>query len=244
VGRLLVSVRGANEAIEAARGGAHIADVEHPSSALGTPYPLNIKAVRDALDEAGFPDLPISTNIGEEQHIRSSACQAALGVAVAGANYVKCGLAGLSPKAAAYLGRNLVRSVKEWRPECKVYPAVFPEEEFAAVFDPLTDGPTLVEEIDCDGLLIDTFRKDIGKGLLDYYNLNALSQLVKGLHDIGKETWLAGSVIAEELPGLWDIGVDVICLRGAACSTARGDGRFGEIEPSIVAQLVATMPTH
>jgi hypothetical protein len=40
--RLLVSVRGPNEAVAAAKGGAHIADVEFPGSALGTPYPLNI----------------------------------------------------------------------------------------------------------------------------------------------------------------------------------------------------------
>ena len=93
MGCLLVSVRGPVEAVAAARGGAHIADVEHPGSALGTPYPLNIKAVREALDAAGFSDLPLSTNIGEDQPVRSSACQAALGVAIAGANYVKCGLA-------------------------------------------------------------------------------------------------------------------------------------------------------
>lgn len=40
MGRLLVSVRGPNEAVEAAKGGAHIADVEFPGSALGTLYPF------------------------------------------------------------------------------------------------------------------------------------------------------------------------------------------------------------
>ena len=45
MGKLLVSVRGPDEATEAAKGGAHIADVEYPGSALGTPYPLNIKTV-------------------------------------------------------------------------------------------------------------------------------------------------------------------------------------------------------
>src|SRR5687768_16435437 len=116
MGRLLVSVRGPVEAVAAARGGAHIADVEHPGSALGTPYPLNIKAVRDHLNVEGFETIPISTNIGEEQRVRSTACQAALGVAVAGADYVKCGFAGLELKAAIYLGRNLVRTVKAWCP--------------------------------------------------------------------------------------------------------------------------------
>ena len=45
--RLLVSVRGPNEAVAAAKGSAHIADVEYPASALGIPYPLNIKTVRE-----------------------------------------------------------------------------------------------------------------------------------------------------------------------------------------------------
>ena len=126
MGRLLVSVRGPDEAVAAAKGGAHIADLEYPGSALGTPYPLNIKAVRQRLDAEGFAKIPISTNIGEDQPVRSTACQAALGVAVAGADYVKCGFAGLDPKAASYVGRNLVRTVKEWCPGRKVYPAFSP----------------------------------------------------------------------------------------------------------------------
>lgn len=63
MGRLLVSVRGPVEAVAAAKGGAHIADVEYPRSALGTPYPLNIKAVRQRLDAEGFAEMPISTNM-------------------------------------------------------------------------------------------------------------------------------------------------------------------------------------
>jgi (5-formylfuran-3-yl)methyl phosphate synthase len=243
MGRLLVSVRGPVEALAAAKGGAHIADVEHPSSALGTPYPLNIKAVRDTLDAEGYPDFPISTNIGEEQRVRSSACQAALGVAVAGANYVKCGFAGLDPKAATYLGRNLVRTLEEWRPDCEMYPAVFPEEEFAMSFNPLSDGPKLVEEIECAGLLIDTFQKDIGVGLLDHYTLDQLQDFVEDLHSLSREAWLAGSITEEQLPSLWNTGVDVICVRNAACERRAGEGRFGEVTAPRVRTLVATLDT-
>ena len=241
MGRLLVSVRGPNEAVAAAEGGAHIADVEYPASALGTPYPLNIRAVRQRLDDAGFKGMPISTNIGEEQSVRGTACQAALGVAVAGADYIKFGLAGYNLKSAIYLGGNLVRTVREWFPKCKVYPAVFPEEEFAACLDPLTEGPELVEAIGCDGLLIDTFDKNIGKGLLDYYTLDALSKFVGHLHGIGKEAWLAGGITKNELAPLWQTSADVICVRGAACTPVDGDARFGEVKPVIVAELVGTL---
>lgn len=241
MGRLLVSVRGPVEAVAAARGGAHIADVEHPSSALGTPYPLNIKAVREALDAEGFGDLPISTNIGEEQRIRSTACQAALGVALAGADYIKCGFAGLDLKTAVYLGRNLVRTVREWFPDKKVYPAVFPEQEFTISFDPLADGPKLVEEIDCDGLLIDTYYKDIGKGLLDYYNLGQLGQFVADLRAIGKEAWIAGSIAEDEMRELWSAAVDVICVRGAACANPGSYDRFGDVTADAVDALLSTL---
>ena len=238
----MVSVRGPNEALAAAEGGAHIADVEYPASALGTPYPLNIKAVRQRLDEAGFNDMPISTNIGEEQPMQSASCQAALGVALAGADYIKFGLAGFNLKAAVYLGRNLVRTVREWFPKCKVYPAVFPEEEFSACLDPLAEGAKLVEEIDCDGLLIDTFRKDIGKGLLDYYDLDQLTAFVADLHSRRKEAWVAGSIAKNDLSALWRTAVDVVCVRAAACQPIDGGSRFGDVQALIVEGLLATIP--
>jgi uncharacterized protein (UPF0264 family) len=241
MGRLLVSVRGPEEAISAAKGGAHIADVEHPGSALGTPYPLNIKAVRNKLNREGFKNIPISTNIGEEQANRGTACQAALGVAIAGSNYVKFGLAGLNLKAAAYLGRSIVRSVKEWCPKAKLYPAVFPDEEFSISLNPLKEGPKLVKRIKADGLLIDTYNKNIGKGLLDYYNINQLTQLVTDLHAIGKEAWLAGSISEEQLKKVWKTGVDVICIREAACKKMVGEGRFGKVSKIIVNKLVKTI---
>jgi len=57
--RLLVSIRGKKEALSAVKGGAHIADVEYPASALGTPYPLNIHMVRNALPKT----IAVSTKI-------------------------------------------------------------------------------------------------------------------------------------------------------------------------------------
>jgi len=56
-----------------------MSNIQIPRLAL---YSLNIKAFRDRLDQEGLKDIPISINIGEEQRERSSACQAALGVAI------------------------------------------------------------------------------------------------------------------------------------------------------------------
>ncbi|MFA5182158.1 MAG: (5-formylfuran-3-yl)methyl phosphate synthase [Syntrophales bacterium] len=233
--RLLISTRGPKEALEAVRGGAHIADAEYPASALGTPYPLNINSIRNSLDKAGYQKIPVSTNIGELQTNRSAACQAALGVATAGADIIKCGLAEMTFDAAEYLGNSLVRTVKKFYPRKKVIPAVFIDDEMQKYFKPFKEGISLINRIKSDGLLVDTFNKSIGKGLLDYCGVEDIADFTKQCHEVGKEAWIAGSIIIEELPQLWETGVDVICIRGAACEQ-RGNGRFGEVKANIVAK--------
>jgi uncharacterized protein (UPF0264 family) len=123
--KLLVSVRGKNEALEAYRGGAHILDAEYPGSALGTPYPLNIMTIRANLPR----DIPVSTNIGEKQIVWSTASQAALGVALAGADIIKVGLADLNFKDAAYVMRNVVRNVNNWFPPKVLIPTFFADSD-------------------------------------------------------------------------------------------------------------------
>jgi len=239
--RLLVSVRGPAEAVEAAKGGAGIADVEFPASALGTPYPLNILGVRERLRSGGFRRVHVSTNIGERQAARATACQAALGVATAGADLIKFGLAELSLDAAVYLAESVVRTVRQWHPRKKLYPAVFVDEEMGRFFDPFVDGVKLTHAIRADGLLVDTFHKNLGKGLLDYCSVKEIGKLVASLHRRGCEAWIAGSLTEQELPPLWRTGVDVICVRGAACDESAGLGRFGAVSRGRVQRLVATI---
>lgn len=237
--RLLISVRGKKEALAAVRGGAHIADVEYPASALGTPYPLNIRAVRNALPRS----VAVATNIGEEQTGRSTACQAALGVALAGADIVKLGLAKMSLGEAKEFGPALVRTVQKWFPKKQCIPALFADERLAKWYiDPIKDGPDLAKHMKADGLLVDTFDKSSGLGLLDYYNLKDIRRFVKKCHDRKLEAWLAGSITKEELYDLWKTGADVICVRGVACKKGTGPGRFGEVDTNLVKELVATIP--
>lgn len=240
--RLLVSVRGPREALEAAEGGAAIADVEYPASALGTPYPLNVRAVRERLNSKGHRRVLLSTNIGEEQSLRATACQAALGIATAGADLIKFGLAELSLDAAVYLGKTLVRTVRRWYPRKELYPAVFVDEDMQRFFNPLLEGPKLVEAIGANGLLLDTFNKSVGKGLLDFVKPAEVARLARALHRGGRALWVAGSITSEEFAQLWDTGLDVICVRGAACTPGKGSERFGVVRERIVRQLVSTMP--
>ena len=237
--RLLVSIRGKKEALAAVKGGAHIADVEFPASALGTPYPLNIRMVRNAIPK----NIAVATNIGEEQAGRSSACQAALGVALAGADIVKLGLAKMSLSEAKEFGPTLVRTVKKWFPRKQCVPALFADERLARWYiDPIKQGPELAAHMKADGLLIDTFDKTIGMRLMDYYSISDIKKFVQNCHDRNLEAWLAGSIDKDELLDLWEANVDVICVRGAACKKGTGPGRFGEVDTNLVKELVGTIP--
>jgi len=240
--RLLVSVRGPKEALVAARAGAHIADVEFPASALGTPYPLNISTVRKRLNGTGFRRVAVSTNIGERQITRATACQAALGVATAGADLIKFGLAELTLEAAVYLGRNIVRSVRKWFPDRGLYPAVFVDDEMCRFLDPIEDGPALARAINSDGVLIDTYDKNVGQGLLDYVSIPDIKRFTRALHRQRREAWVAGSITTAEIGELWSAGVDVVCVRGAACEPDRATGRFGKVTEERVRELMSTVP--
>jgi hypothetical protein len=168
-----------------------------------------------------------------------------VGVAAAGADFIKFGLAEQSPEAAIYLAANIVRSVRKLVPQRKkLYPAVFVDEDMSRFFDPLRDATRLVRESGADGLLVDTFNKAIGKGLLDYWSLADVRRFVRAMHSLKKEAWIAGSITKDELPSLWSTGVDVICVRGAACEPAKGSGRFGHVTTAIVRELIATMPSN
>jgi uncharacterized protein (UPF0264 family) len=237
--RLLVGVRGKTEALAAVQGGAHIVDVEYPAAALGTPYPLNILAVRENVPSW----VPVATNIGGEQLSRSTACQAALGVALAGADIVKLGLARMPLGEAQEFGPALVRTVKKWFPAKRCIPVLFADERLARWYiDPIHDGPELAAHMKADGLLVDTYDKGIGMGLLDYYKMRHIEDFIARCHDKGLDAWVGGSITKEELPELWAAQVDAVCVRGAACKPGTGPGRFGEISEAIVRELVATIP--
>jgi uncharacterized protein (UPF0264 family) len=174
--------------------------------------------------------------------VRASACQAALGVACAGADLIKFGLAEQSLEGAIYLADSIVRTVRQLAPRGKkLYPAVFVDEDMCRFFKPFKHSIELAKECKADGILIDTFNKLIGKGLLDYCDVHQIADLVRTIHRHKKELWIAGSITREELPDLWATGVDVICVRGAACEST-GKGRFGKVKSEIVRELVKTIP--
>lgn len=50
-----------------------------------------------------------------------------------------------------------------------------------------------------------------------------------------QKAWIVGSISNDQMPSLWKTGVDVICVRGAACET--GTGRQGKVSAKKIADL-------
>jgi hypothetical protein len=233
--RLLVSVRGKNDTIEAVKGGAHIIDAEYPGSALGTCYPANIFAIRKYTPD----NCQVSTNIGEKQFVWSTAGQAAVGVAYAGADIIKVGLGDLSETKAKTVMRNVAHQIRFFfkdNPK-KIITTLFADEDLRKVLDPVTKGWTVSVAAKADGVLIDTFDKDCGKGLLDWMSLKEVKTFVKNCHKNKQEAWIAGSISKDQMTSLWKTGVDVICVRGAACES--GTGRQGKVSAKKIADLIS-----
>lgn len=219
------------------KGGAHIIDAEYPGSALGTCYPANIATIRKYTPN----DRQVSTNIGEKQFVWSTAGQAAVGVAFAGADVVKVGLGDLSETKAKKVMRNVAHQVRFFfkKTPKKLITTLFADEDLRKVLDPVTRGWAVTVAARADGVLIDTFDKECGKGLLDWLSLGEIKSFVKNCHKNKQEAWLAGSITKDQMPALWKTGVDVICVRGAACET--GIGRQGKVSATKVARLIGTI---
>ncbi len=237
--RLLVSVRGKNDAIEAVKGGAHIIDAEYPGSALGTCYPANIHTIRGVTPANRL----VSTNIGEKQFVWSTAGQAAVGVAFAGADIVKVGLAELKEADAKKVMRDVVKQVNFFfkkKPKMTIT-TLFADKKLRNILDPISEGWKVSVYAKSDGVLIDTFDKNCGKGLLDWMSLKEIKTFVNNCHKNKQEAWIAGSIIEKQMPALWKTGVNVICVRGAACET--GSGRQGKVSEKQVRHLIRTSPS-
>ena len=70
-----------------------------------------------------------------------------------------------------------------------------------------------------------------------------IKKFVTKCHNSNMEAWIAGSITISELPILWNTGVDVICIRGAATISYCSNDRFGNVKACIVKRLVSTIPS-
>ena len=233
--KLLISPKNETEALEAIAGGADIIDVKNPKEGpLGANFPCVIKRIRQITPA----NIEVSCTLGEAPNLPGSMALAALGAATTGVNYIKVGLYGLkTPEEAVHLMRNITKAAKEYNPLIKVVASGYADAARISTVDPLL-VPKIAHEAQADIAMLDTAIKD-GKSLFNFLTETQLQQFVGTAHNYGLRAALAGSLQKEDLPAVCALGVDVVGLRGAACTlNDRVNGQITREKVQELAEIV------
>lgn len=228
--KLLVSPINKEEAIIASNGGADIVDVKNPKEgSLGANFPWVIKEVKEAVNGRQ----PISATIGDFNYKPGTASLAALGAAVAGADYIKVGLYDIQTEAQALeLLSRIIQAVKGYDSAKKVVASGYSDYKRINSISPML-LPAVAAEAGADVVMVDTGIKD-GKSTFEFMDEKELTRFTELGHEHGLEVALAGSLKFEDLQVLERIDPDIIGVRGMVC----GGDRNTAIRQELVEKLV------
>ncbi len=228
--KLLVSPINVEEANVSRLGGADIIDVKNPKEgSLGANFPWIIKAVKKA---AG--SVPVSATIGDFNYKPGTASLAALGAAVAGAEYIKVGLYDIQTREQAMdMLANIVRSVKDYDKNKKVVASGYSDYRRINSISPL-ELPSIGAKAGVDVVMMDTGIKD-GRSTFEFLSEDELTEFVSKARSLGLKTALAGTIKFEDIPALKRISPDIIGVRGCVC----GGDRHSVIKQELVTRLKA-----
>jgi uncharacterized protein (UPF0264 family) len=226
--KLLVSPINVEEAKICKRGGADIIDVKNPKEgSLGANFPWMIKAVTKV---AG--SIPVSATIGDFNYKPGTASLAALGAAVAGAEYIKVGLYDIQTREQALdMLLNIVRSVKGFDKNKKVVGSGYSDYQRINSISPF-ELPSIGAKAGVDVVMMDTGIKD-GRSTFEFLTEQELRQFVISAKSHGLETAIAGTIKFEDIPSLKRIQPDIIGVRGCVC----GGDRNSSIKKELVERL-------
>ncbi len=226
--KLLVSPINVEEANICKLGGADIIDVKNPKEgSLGANFPWMISAVKKA---AG--SIPVSATIGDFNYKPGTASLAALGAAVAGAEYIKVGLYDIKTREQAKeMLLNIVRSVKNYNKYKKVVASGYSDYRRINSISPF-ELPSIGAEAGVDVVMIDTGIKD-GRSTFEFLTEGEISEFVSSAKSSGLKTAIAGTIKFEDIQSLKRISPDIIGVRGCVC----GGDRNSTIKRELVERL-------
>lgn len=227
--RLLVSPMNVIEARSALLGGADILDVKNPKEgSLGANFPWAIRAVVDLANGR----VPVSATIGDLDFKPGTASLAALGAAVAGADYIKAGLLGVkTPEQAEEMLQGIVRSVKDYDPAKKVVASGYSDYLRAGSISPML-LPEAAAKAGADVVMVDTAIKD-GRPTFDFMGEQDLARFIALGHTNGLQVALAGSIGFAHLGLLRRLDPDIIGVRGIVC----GGDRKAAVQKELVEKV-------
>lgn len=234
---LLISPINTEEAHEAIEGGADIIDVKNPKEgSLGANFPWVIKNVREMTPK----DMLVSATLGDVPYKPGTVSLAALGASVSGADYIKVGLYGTKNyEEALEVMKNVVKTVNDYNEDAIVVASGYADAHRVGAVDPM-EIPKVAADSGADLAMVDTAVKD-GKTLFDFMDEEKITQFNDAIHDYGLKSALAGSVKKDQLQSLYNLGTDVVGIRGAAC--VGGDRNSGKIHRSAVMELKKMIDT-
>ncbi|RJS75404.1 (5-formylfuran-3-yl)methyl phosphate synthase [Methanophagales archaeon] len=227
--KLLVSPKDMEEAKAVIRGNADIIDVKNPKEgSLGANFPWIIKSIRALVEKEKGNGMKISAAIGDFDYKPGTASLAALGAAVAGAEYIKVGLHKIKTKQEAIdLLTGVVKAVKDFAPTKKVVSAFYADYKRINSISPF-EITAIGAEVEIDVAMIDTGIKD-GKSTLEFLSEEELKTFVLESKALGLLTALAGSLKFEDVSAIKEIGPDIIGVRGMVCGGNREDSVRAEL---------------
>ncbi|MHB8969327.1 MAG: (5-formylfuran-3-yl)methyl phosphate synthase [Pirellulaceae bacterium] len=228
---LLVSVRDADEATAALRGGAALIDVKEPRhGSLGR---ATAEQWRDVSRQVAG-QVPVSVACGELVEFATRDPVAALPDAPEA--YVKCGLAGCGGLAdwpqrwAAWL---------EQLPPAMRPVAVAYADWNRALAPPPEQICEWAVRLGCRAMLWDTHTKD-GSCLFDHLTGPELIRMTQGARQQGMLVVLAGSLTLGRLPEVMSLAPDYVAVRGAVCV---GD-REGVVREHLVERFASAVEDY
>ena len=215
--KLLVSPTNVEEAIISEKGGADIIDVKNPKEgSLGANFPWVISEIRSHVKK------PLSATIGDFNYKPGTASLAALGAAVAGAQYIKVGLYDIHSEAEAYdVLSSVARSVKSYDAKRIVVASAYSDYSRIGSIKPSL-LPAIAKKAGCDVVMVDTGIKD-GKSTFDFMDDDELLSFVGLAHDHGLQCALAGSIKFKDIDPILKMEPDIIGVRGIVCGGDRSE---------------------
>jgi uncharacterized protein (UPF0264 family) len=221
---MLASVTNEREARLVASLGADIIDAKDPSAgALGALAPDVVTAIRAAVPT----HIPMSATIGDPVDDIDATIAAMMKTAAAGADIVKVGLSGRSGAAQvidAVSGLDLGGA--------QVVGVLLADDGIEL------DLVAPAGAAGFAGLMLDTADKRRG-ALPDMQTRDALRRFVAAVHAAGMFAGLAGSLRAEHVSELLQLGPDVLGFRGGLC---RQGERTSEIDADAVRRVRSIIP--
>ena len=229
--KLLVTPTDEKDAINAVNGGADIIDVKNPvEGSLGAALPMLIHKIRTAVPN----EVPVSAALGDVPFLPGTVAQAALGAAMAGADYVKIGLHGTKTHEEALLVMKAVKTtILDFKPKVKVVAAAYADYDRVGTLNPSV-VPEIAAIAEIDVMMVDTAVKD-GRSLFEFMTAHEVQELIDKSRSSGLNVALAGSLVGDTYKRAVDLKPDIVGVRGAALID--GDRTTGRVDSRLVAEL-------